>query len=122
MFRRRPCCHSMMAPMMAPMPAPACHMPLPAGPVLPFGGGCEQLHNPHTQVVVEPTMVAAPNVFHHHQNVEHIVPVLTQDIHHFHNHHSYAVKHEHKPDEVLTHNHGLCGPPSLPAAMPCPPC
>jgi len=126
MFGRcRPCPRPMMpvhpvarpVPLMAPM-APTCL----ERPVIPMGGGCHVSHNPQPQVVVEPALLAAPNVFHHHQNVQHIQPVVTQDIHHYHTHHKYVVKEEKKADEILKYAHGLCGPAMTQPAMPCSPC
>jgi len=89
-------------------------------PVIPIGGGC-QVTQGSPQVVVEPAIVAAPNIFHHHQSVQHIQPVITQDIHNIHCHHKYVVQEQKKGDEVVRHTHGLCGPPITRPAMPCPP-
>jgi len=76
-------------------------------PVIPIGGDCQITQGPQ-QVVVEPAIVAAPNIFHHHQNVSHIQPVITQDIHNIHCHHKYVVQEQKKCDEVIKHAHGLC--------------
>ena len=116
--RPRPMCGIKPAimPMMPVAPVAPC---LPR-PIIPMGGACEILKNPHPKVVVEPAIVAAPNVFHHHQFVEHIQPVVTQDIHHYHSHHEYVVKEQKKADEVLNHVHGLCPPAVTTPAMPCP--
>ena len=106
-----------------PRPMPHCGMmpaPLPPGPILPFGGGCHVTKGP-AEVVVEPSVLAAPNVFHHHKHVDHIVPVVTQDVHHYHAHHNYTVKEQKQAAEVLTHNHGLCGPAVARPAEPCGP-
>jgi len=126
----RPMCGAMPVPPMMPTQVAGCNMaqvmpvaaPMPGlpRPVIPLGGGCQINQNPQTQVVVEPTLVAAPNIFHHHQNVQHIQPVVTQDVHHFHSHHKYVVQEQRKADEVLNHAHGLCGPATTRPAMPCP--
>ena len=118
--RPRPYCGRPM-PMPRPMPmvAPVCPTTLPMGPVIPVGGACQNIQMV-PQVVVEPALMAAPNVFHHHQNVEHIQPVITQDIHHFHTHHNYVVQEQKQCDEVVKHAHGLCGPASTQPAVPCP--
>ena len=89
------------------------------GPVIPVGGACQTFHA-QPQVVVEPALVAAPNIFNHHQTIKHIQPVVTQDVHHYHVHHEYAVQEQKKCDEVLKHEHGLCGPASTQPAQPCP--
>ena len=104
-----------------PMHAPIAHACLER-PIIPVGGACQVSHCPQTQVVVEPALLAAPNIFHHHQNIEHIQPVVTQDIHHYHTHHKYVVKEQKKADEILSHAHGLCGPAMTQPASPCPPC
>ena len=119
--RPRPMCG--VAPMPMPMMpvAPVASACL-ARPIIPVGGGCQISHCPHTQVVMEPALVAAPNVFHHHQNVKHIQPVVTQDIHHYHSHHKYVVQEQKRPDEVCKHTHGLCGPAMTQPATPCSPC
>ena len=114
-----------------PRPRPMCmpHMPMHhhAGacglprPVISVGGGCQITQGPQ-EVVVEPPVVAAPNIFHHHHSVAHIQPVITQDIHNIHCHHKYVVQEQKKCDEVLKHTHGLCGPPITRPATPCPPC
>ena len=114
--RPRPMCGMM--PM--PAPVPPCSG-LPPGPVIPLGGDCQVTHGPQ-QVVVEPPVVAAPNVFHHHQSVQHIQPIITQDIHNIHCHDKYVVQEQKKCDEVIKHAHGLCGPPITRPATPCPPC
>jgi len=106
-----------MMPMMAPMP---CHTPVMPGPVIPLGGACQTVQCA-PMVVTEPALVAAPNVFHHHQSVQHIQPVITQDIHHFHTHHKYVVQEQKQCDEVMKFNHGLCGPATTQPAQPCPP-
>jgi len=100
----RPMCGIM--PMVAPI-MPVCPSTLAPGPVIPVGGACQNTQMA-PQVVVEPALCAAPNVFHHHQKVEHIQPVITQDIHHFHTHHNYVVQEQKKADEVVNHSHGLC--------------
>ena len=115
--RPMPMCGMMQPPV---MPQPACSG-LPPGPVIPIGGGCQVTQGPQ-QVVVEPAIMAAPNIFHHHQSVQHIQPVITQDIHNIHCHHKYVVQEQKKCDEVIKHTHGLCGPPTTRPAMPCPPC
>ena len=117
-------------------PRPMCgrpHMPIqPTGmgmmpcaglprPMIPMGGGCQITQNPQPQVVVEPPLTAAPNVFHHHQSVQHIQPVITQDIHHCHTHHKYVVQEQSCPDKVVNHSHGLCGPATTQPATPCGP-
>lgn len=114
MFRRR-CGFIRPRPMccMAPMPRP-----LPPGPVIPIGGGCQVTQGP-CEVVVEPALVAAPNVFHHHKSVQHIQPVITQDIHHCHTHHKYFVEEQKTCDKVVKHAHGLCGPAMTQPAQPC---
>ena len=116
--RPRPMC--MMAPM--PMHSGACgghhHAPVAPGPVIPMGGGC-QITQGAGEVVVEPALLAAPNIFHHHKSVKHIQPVITQDIHHYHSHHKYVVEEQKKCDEVLKHAHGLCGPATTQPAQPC---
>jgi hypothetical protein len=78
-------------------------------PVIPIGGQVQTIQGP-SEVVMEPALVAAPNVIHHHKCVEHIQPVITQDIHHCHTHHKYVVKEESKQKEIFNHAHGLCGP------------
>jgi len=112
--RPRPCGGPVMPMPIAPVGG--CELP---SPVIPIGGACQTTHS-QPQVVVEPALVAAPNVFHHHQKVEHIQPVITQDIHHYHTHHNYVVQEQKKCDEVLKHNHGLCGPATTKPATPCP--
>ena len=121
--RPRPMCG--MAPMPAPMPAmpiqPAgCGLPRP--PVIPLGGGCQVTQSPQPRVVVEPAIVAAPNIFHHHQDVAHIQPVITQDVHYCHSHHKYIVQEQKRADEVINKAHGLCGPAMTRPATPCFPC
>ena len=113
--RPRPMCG------MAPMPMMPTHTPcgMGPGPVIPVGGGCQVTHSPQPQVVVEPALVAAPNIFHHHQDVQHIQPVITQDIHYCHSHHKYVVQEQRRADEVINRAHGLCGPASTRPAMPC---
>ena len=120
--RPRPiCAGAVHAPMPMPMMPPVASACLER-PIIPVGGACHVNHCPQTQVVVEPALLAAPNVFHHHQNVQHIQPVVTQDIHHYHTHHKYVVKEQKKADEILNHAHGLCGPAMTQPASPCPPC
>jgi len=103
-----------------PMGSVGCSMQGLQSPVIPMGGGCQITQSPHPQVVVEPAIVAAPNIFHHHQSVQHIQPVITQDIHNIHCHHKYVVQEQKKCDEVVKHAHGLCGPAVTQPAMPCP--
>ena len=112
--RPRPMC----GPQMPLMPHPIAPPPLAPGPVIPVGGACHVSHGPG-EVVIEPALLAAPNVFHHHKNVQHIQPVITQDVHHYHSHHKYVVKEEKKCDEVVKHAHGLCGPATTQPAKPC---
>jgi len=101
-------------------PRPFCATAMPHQvPVIPVGGACLVSKNPQPQVVVEPPVVAAPNVFHHHQNVQHIQPVITQDVHHYHTHHEYVVQEQKKADEVLNHAHGLCQKPVTQPPLPC---
>ena len=88
-------------------------------PVIPIGGGCQVTQSPHPQVVVEPAIMAAPNIFHHHQDVQHIQPVITQDVHFCHSHHNYVVQEQRRADEVINKSHGLCGPATTRPAMPC---
>lgn len=110
-----------------PMPPMGCHPKMMGHhkpmmletPVLPFGGACHTNHNPQTEVVVEPAIVAAPNIFHHHKNVQHIQPVITQDIHNYHSHHQYVAQEQKQADEIVTHAHGLCGPAVTQPAKPC---
>ena len=97
---------------------PATNAGLPR-PVIPIGGGCQITQNPHPQVVVEPPLIAAPNTFHHHQSVQHVQPVITQDVHHLHCHHKYVVQEQRQAAEVLKHTHGLCGPAMTQPATPC---
>lgn len=114
--------HPMCEMGMAPMPMMHAHSmaPVEPGPVIPVGGGCQVTEGPY-EVVVEPALVAAPNVFHHHKSVKHIQQVVTQDIHHYHSHHKYVVEEQKQCDEVVKHAHGLCGPATTQPAQPCPP-
>ena len=116
--RPRPMCGVPM-PMMAPHPSPCGMGAGMPGPVIPMGGGCQVTQSPQPQVVVEPALVAAPNVFHHHRDVQHIQPVITQDIHYCHSHHKYVVQEQRRADEVINKAHGLCGPATTRPAMPC---
>jgi len=118
--RPRPMC-GMMPPMqvMPPHPTGCGMMHGGAGVTIPLGGGCQVTQSPQPQVVVEPTLVAAPNIFHHHQDVQHIQPVITQDIHYCHSHHNYVVQEQRKADEVVSKSYGLCGPATTRKAMPC---
>jgi len=104
------------APM--PLPAPLPAAPMMPGPVIPLGGACQITHG-GAEVVVEPALLAAPNIFHHHKCVKHIQPVITQDVHHYHSHHKYVVEEQKKACEVVSHAHGLCGPPTTQPAQPC---
>ena len=115
--RPRPVCGGAPIPVM-PIQAPIASAIGLERPVIPIGGNCAISHGA-PQVVVEPAIVAAPNVFHHHQNVQHIQPVITQDVHHYHTHHKYVVQEQKKADEVLNHAHGLCGTPVTQPAQPC---
>jgi len=103
--RPRPMC-GMMTPMpMMPMQHTGCEL---SRPVIPMGGGCQVTQCPQPRVVVEPAIVAAPNIFHHHQDVQHIQPVITQDVHYCHSHHKYVVQEQRRADEVINKAHGLC--------------
>ena len=101
-----------------PIHAAGCDMTPRPRPVIPMGGGCQVTQGP-SEVVVEPALCAAPNIFHHHKCVQHIQPVITQDIHHIHCHHKYVVEEQRKCDEVVKHSHGLCGPAMTSPAAPC---
>lgn len=57
-------------------------------------GQCVDLFDSQAEVRVEPAVVTAPNIFNHHRRVEHIVPVITEDIHRFHNHHQFVARPE----------------------------
>lgn len=109
--RPRPVCGGLGAPV-APMAAGL------QRPVIPLGGGCQVTQGPD-EIVVEPVLLAAPNVFHHHREVQHIQPVITQDVHHYHSHHKYVVEEQKKADEVVKHAHGLCGPATTQPATTC---
>jgi len=117
--RPRPMC-GMTTPMpmmpMQPMQHTGCGL---SRPVIPVGGGCQVTHSPQPRVVVEQAIVAAPNIFHHHQDVQHIQPVITQDVHYCHSHHKYVVQEQRRADEVINKAHGLCGPATTRPAMPC---
>lgn len=117
--RPRPMCNVAPMPMMPVQPS-SCGMNvgLPS-PVIPMGGGCQVTQSPQPQVVVEPALVAAPNIFHHHRDVQHIQPVITQDVHYCHSHHKYVVQEQKRADEVINKAHGLCGPATTQPAMPC---
>ena len=123
MFGR--CCFTRPRPMCggaAPvMPRPHCGGAGLPSQVIPLGGGCQTIHEP-CEVVVEPALMAAPNIFNHHKHVQHIQPVITQDIHNIHTHHNYVVQEERKAAEFVKHAHGLCGPAVTRPAQPCPPC
>ena len=121
-----PKCFARPQPIVAPMPMMHAHpigcgmTPVAPGPVIPVGGECAVTQEP-CEVVVEPALVAAPNIYHHHKNVQHIQPVITQDIHHYHSHHKYMVEEQKQCAEVVKHAHGLCGPAATRPAQPCPP-
>lgn len=72
------------------------------GGMMPGGMHCGM---PVTRVV-EPPVHCPPNVFHHWQKVEHIVPVCVKNIHHCHTKHDYIVCKEEK-NETCYHTHGL---------------
>ena len=56
-------------------------------------GQCVDLFE-QAEVIIEPAVVTAPNVFNHHRRVEHIVPVITEDIHRHHQHHEFVARPE----------------------------
>lgn len=122
MNRFNRCCGNKMMPMMpfGPMPAP---MPMPAShpePEMDCGEKASHHHlmhqmpMPHSGCsvsrVVHPAVHCRPMEFHHHHKVEHIIPVVTRNIHHCHTHHEYIICKEPEINEVCEHTHGLqCG-------------
>ncbi|MCL1989378.1 MAG: hypothetical protein FWG67_00660 [Defluviitaleaceae bacterium] len=56
-------------------------------------GQCTDLFD-QSEVIIEPAVVTAPNVFNHHRRIEHIVPVITEDIHRHHAHHQFVARPE----------------------------
>jgi len=95
-----------------------CNMLNLARPVIPVGGGYYHNHHPQTQIVVEPPVVASPNIYHNHHFVEHVQPVITQDIYYNHGHHKYVACEQKQSDQVINYEHGLCGPATTRPAMP----
>lgn len=57
-------------------------------------GRCQDVFDCQTQVIVEPAVVSAPNIINHHRRVEHIVPVITENIHRNHTTHEFVVRPE----------------------------
>ena len=57
-------------------------------------GQCQNICDSQVEVVIEPAMVTAPNIINHHRRVEHIVPVITEDIHQHHTHHEFVARPE----------------------------
>jgi len=96
-----------------------CGQSFAPGQVLNVGGGCKVSHG-EVQTVVEQPVYAAPNVFHHHNTIKHIQPVVVQDVHHYHSHHEYVIQQQKKADEVIEHSHGVNpGPITTAPAQPC---
>jgi len=57
-------------------------------------GQCVDLFDSQVEVIVEQAVVTAPNIVNHHRRIEHIVPVITEDIHRHHNHHQFVARPE----------------------------
>lgn len=57
-------------------------------------GQCVDVFDSQREVVIEPAVMTAPNIINHHRRVEHIIPVITEDIHRFHNHVQFVVRPE----------------------------
>jgi len=57
-------------------------------------GQCLDVFDSQTEVIIEPAVVTEPNIINHHRRIEHIVPVITEDIHRHHNHHQFVARPE----------------------------
>jgi len=58
------------------------------------GGRCQDVFDSQTEVIIEQPVMTAPNIINHHRRVEHIVPVITENIHRNHTHHEFVVRPE----------------------------
>ena len=111
--------NGMPGPGMNGMPGPGMNgMPGPGMNGMP-GPGMNGM--PVTRVVERP-IHCPPNVFHHWQKVEHIVPVCVKNVHHCHTQHDYIMCKEPERNETFHHTHGLhCDKDFCSLAQQCPP-
>ena len=77
------------------------------------GGQCVDLFDAEPQICIEPAMTTAPNIINHHRRIEHIVPVITEDIHRHHAHHEFVARPEHRVRQTFDSNVSIGRP--LPA-------
>jgi hypothetical protein len=60
-----------------------------------------------TQCVMEPPLMCAPTLIHHHNRVQHMVPCIKTNIHHVHNHHEWLPFVQSEVNEAVNHSHGV---------------
>ena len=82
-----------------------------------LSGQCQSMCNPQVEVIVEPTVLTTPNVIDHHRRIEHIVPVITEDIHQYHDHHEFVARPEHRVRQTFDSDVRV-GPPLMTQPMP----
>lgn len=58
------------------------------------GGKCQDIFDCQTEVIIEPAITTAPNIINHHRRIEHIIPVVTENIQRNHAHHQFVVRPE----------------------------
>lgn len=80
-------------------------------------GQCQDLWDSQAEVVVEPAMVTAPNIINHHRRIEHIVPVITENIHQHHAHHEFVARPESRFRQTFDANVSV-GQPLMTQQMP----
>lgn len=68
------------------------------------GGQCQDLFDSQVEVVVEPAVVTAPNIINHHRRVEHIVPIITEEVHQYHDNHEFVARPENRIRKTFDSN------------------
>ena len=83
------------------------------------GGRCQDLFDSQVDVIVEPAMITAPNIINHHKRIEHIVPIITEEIHQHHNHHEFVARPESRMRQTFDADFTAGQPlPPLPVLQP----
>ena len=59
-----------------------------------MGGGCQNVFDQNVVTVIEPAVVTPPNIVNLHRRVEHIVPVITENVQQHHTHHEFVARPE----------------------------
>ena len=80
-------------------------------------GQCQNVCNPQVECIIEPAVVTAPNIINHQRRVEHIVPVITEDIHQHRTLHEFVARPEHRVRQTFDTDVSV-GPPLATQQMP----